>query len=113
MRLVVILIAALWGVGAVAAFVRTREKTLDAKLTAAFIFLWPALAVILLLNEPVPMLIAVPTMFGFIPWLMAGPHLWAVLQDPSRSRPDEIMGIPRAYWGWGGLASVLLGILFS
>jgi hypothetical protein len=113
MRVVIILIAALWGVAAVAAFVKTREKTRDAKLTAAFILGWPALVVVLLLNEPVPMLIAVPAMFAFIPWLMAGPHLWAILKDPSRSRSDEIMGIPRAYWAWGGLGAVLLGIAFS
>jgi hypothetical protein len=112
-RLVVILLAALWGIGSVLAFVKTRERTLDAKLTAAFILLWPALVVILLVNEPVPMFLAVPTMFGFIPWLMAGPHLWQVLQDPLQTRPDEVMGIPKAYWVWGGLGSVILGILFS
>jgi len=113
MRLVIILIAALWGVAAVLAFVRTREKSTDGKLTAAYILLWPALVVILLLNEPVPMWIAVPVMFGFIPWLMAGPHLWAILKDREEYRPDEIMGIPKAYWTWGGLGAVLLGILFS
>jgi hypothetical protein len=113
MRIAIILIAALWGIGAVMAFVKMREKTLDAKLTAGFILLWPALVVVLLLNEPVPMLVAVPTMFGFIPWLMAGPHLWQVVQDPSRSQPDEIMGIPKSYWAWGGLGAVLLGILFN
>jgi len=113
MRLVIILIAALWGIGAVLAFVRTREKSPDARLTAAYIVLWPALVVVLLLNEPVPMWIAVPAMFGFIPWLMAGPHLWEILQDPDKSRPDEIMGIPKPYWTWGGLGAVLLGIIFS
>lgn len=113
MRLVIILIAALWGVGAIMAFVNTREKTFDAKLTAAFILLWPSLVVALLLNEPVPMIIAVPTMFAFIPWLMAGPHLWKILQDPSQSQPDEIMGIPKTYWAWGGLGAILLGILFN
>jgi len=113
MRLVIILIAALWGIGAVAAFVRTRDKSPDARLTAAYILLWPVLVIILLLNEPVPMWIAVPAMFGFIPWLMAGPHLWQILQDPAQARPDEIMGIPRPYWAWGGLGAVLLGIIFS
>jgi hypothetical protein len=113
MRLVVILIAALWGAVAILAFVKTREKTPDARLTAAYFLLWPALAVTLVLNEPVPMWLAVPVMFGFIPWLMAGPHLWEVLQDPAKSRPDEIIGIPRAYWIWGGLGAVLLGFLFA
>ena len=113
MRLVIILIAALWGAGAVMAFVKTGEKSPDAKLTAAYVVLWPALVVILLLNEPVPMWIAVPAMFGFIPWLMAGPHLWEVLQNQGKSRPDEIMGIPKVYWRWGGLGAVLLGIIFS
>jgi hypothetical protein len=113
MRLVLIVIAALWGVAAVMAFAKTREKSADAKLTAAYIVLWPALVVVLLINEPVPMWIAVPTMFGFIPWFMAGPHLWGILKDPARSRPDEIMGIPKPYWTWGGLGAVLLGILFS
>lgn len=113
MRLVAILIAALWGAGAIIAFVKTREKTQDARLTAAYFVLWPALAVTLVLNEPVPMWLAVPVMFGFIPWLMSGPHLWEVLQDPARSRPDEIIGIPRAYWIWGGLGALLLGIFFA
>ena len=113
MRLVVILIAALWGAGAVWAFVTTRGKTLDAKLTAALIVLWPVWVAILLFNQPVPMLIAVPTMFVFIPWLMAGPHLWQILKDPSQSRPDEVMGIPKAYWAWGGLGALLLGLLFN
>ena len=113
MRLVIILIAALWGAAAVLAFARTLDKSTDARLTAAYILLWPALAVGLFLNEPVPLWLGVPTMFGFLPWLLAGPHLWAVLKDPSRSRPDEIIGIPRAYWFWGGIASVLLGLVFN
>jgi hypothetical protein len=112
MRLVVILIAALWGIAAVLAFAKTSERSWDAKLTAAYIVLWPALAVVLLLNEPVPMWLAVPGVFGFIPWLMAGPHLWAVLKDPARTRPDEVIGIPRAYWVLGGLGAILLGIVF-
>jgi hypothetical protein len=113
MRLVIVLIAALWGIASVAAFMRTRDKSPDARLTAAYILLWPILVVVLLLNEPVPMWIAVPTMFGFIPWLMAGPHLWEILRDPQKSRQDEIMGIPKPYWAWGGLGAVLLGIVFS
>lgn len=113
MRLVLLLAAALWGLGAVQAFFKTREKSLDAKRTAAFILLWPILVLILVLNEPVPMIIAVPVLFAFIPWLMAGAHLWHILQDPGAERPDEIMGIPRAYWSWGGLGAILLGILFN
>jgi hypothetical protein len=113
MRLVIIFIAAAWGIGAVLAFVKTKDKRPDAKLTVAYIILWPALVVTLLLNEPVPLWIAVPTMFGFIPWLLAGPHLSEILKDPSRIRPDELMGIPKAYWKWGGLGAILLGILFS
>jgi hypothetical protein len=113
MRLLIVFIAALWGIGAVIAFAKTREKSADARLTAAYILAWPALAVILILSEPVPLWIAVPATFGFIPWLMAGPHLWQILQDPSASRPDEIIGIPRDYWTWGGLSAFLLGIVFS
>ena len=113
MRLVVILVAALWGVAAVLAFARTQYKPLDAKLTAAYILIWPVVGLILVLNEPVPMWIAVPAMFGFIPWLMAGPHLWAILKNTEVYRPDEVMGIPKAYWTWGGLGAILLGIVFS
>lgn len=113
MRLVIISIAALWGIGAVLVLAKTHEKSPDAKLTAAYILLWPALVVTLVLNEPVPMWIAVPTMFGFIPWLMAGPHLWAIVKDREVRRPDEVMGIPKAYWTWGGLGAILLGIVFS
>ena len=113
MRLVAIVIVALWGIAAVLAFAKTSERTLDAKLTAGYFVLWPALVVVLLLNEPVPMWLSVPVMFGFVPWLMAGPHLWDVLKDPTQTRPDEIIGIPRAYWVWGGLGAILLGILFN
>jgi hypothetical protein len=44
---------------------------------------------------------------------LAGPHLWAILKDPSQSRPDEIIGIPKSYWFWGGIGSVLLGLVFN
>jgi hypothetical protein len=52
-------------------------------------------------------------MFGFLPWFLAGPHLYQIVRDPSRSRPDELVGIPLAYWKWGGLGAILLGILFN
>lgn len=113
MRLVIILIAALWGTAAVLAFAGTRDRSTDARLTAAYILLWPALAVGLFLNEPVPLWLGVPTFFGFLPWFLAGPHLWAILKDPSQSRPDEIIGIPKSYWFWGGIGSVLLGLVFN
>jgi hypothetical protein len=113
MRLVIVTIAALWGIAALVAFAKTTDRSLDAKLTAAYILLWPVLGVILLLNEPVPLWLAVPVVFGFIPWLMAGPHLWAVVNDPAQTRVDEVIGIPRAYWAWGGLGAVLLGIVFD
>lgn len=113
MRLVIILIAAVWGISAVMAFAKTREKSADARMTAAYILLWPVLVITLLLNEPVPMWIAVPAMFGFIPWLMAGPHLWKISRDASKSLPNEIIGIPKPYWYWGGIGAVLLGVLFS
>ena len=113
MRFVIILIAAAWGVAAVIAFARTMDKSWDARLTAAYILAWPVLAVTLLLQAPVPLLIAVPVVFGFLPWFLAGPHLWAVLKDPSQSRPDEIIGIPKADWSWGGIGSLLLGLRFS
>ena len=113
MRILLVMIVALWGVAAVLVFAGTAEKTADARLTAAYFFTWPVLAVGLVLNEPVPLWIAVPAMFGFIPWFLAGPHLWEILKDPSRIRADEIIGIPRDYWLWGGLGAVLLGILFN
>jgi hypothetical protein len=113
MRLLIILIAALWGVASVLAFARTRDKSLDAKMTAFFIVFYPALVVVLLLNEPVPMLLAIPTAFGLIPWLLAGPHLGKILKEPARRNDSEVMGIPKAYWLWGGLGSLLLGLLFN
>jgi hypothetical protein len=113
MRLIIVLIVALWGIASLLAFVRTQGKAPDAKLTAAYVLLWPALVVILLLNEPVPMWIAVPAIFGFIPWLLAGAHLWAILADKAAYRSDEIMGTPKVYWTWGGLGAILLGILLS
>jgi hypothetical protein len=113
MRVVIILIAAGWGIVALLGFAATAEKSLDAKLTAGYLVAWPALAVALFLNEPVPMWLAVPTFFGFLPWFLAGPHLHAILRDPSRSEPNEIIGIPLAYWKWGGIGSILLGMIFN
>jgi hypothetical protein len=112
-RLVVILIAALWGAAALAAFARTAEKSLDARLTAAYILFWPVLAVALFLSGTFPLWLGVPVLFGFLPWLLAGPHLSTILRDPSQSRPDEMIGIPKAYWLWGGIGSVLLGLVFN
>ena len=113
MRIILIAIATLWGVAAVVAFAFTREKTLDAKLTAGYFIGWPALLVLVYLNEPLPLWISVPVMFGFIPWFLSGPHLWWILQDPSRSRRGEVVGIPIGYWKWGSIAAVLLGVLFN
>ena len=113
MRLVLILIVTLWGWAGLWAFAKTTHKSLDAKLTAAYLVAWPAAAIALLLNEPVPLWLSVPVVFGFVPWLMAAPHLWAVLKSPSASRPGELIGIPRAYWIWGGLGSLLLGLMFN
>lgn len=113
MRVALLLIVVLWGLAAVAAFVKARDKSTDARLTATYFLLWPVLAVLLILSAPVPLWIAVPVVFGFIPWFLSGPHLWAILNDPSQSRPDELIGIPKAYWGWGGLGAVLLGLLFG
>lgn len=108
-----ILIVGLWGVAALMALVRTADASLDARLSAAYFLLWPALAVILFLNDPVPLWLGVPVLFGFLPWFLSGPHLWAVLRDPSQTRVDEIIGIPKAYWFWGGISAFLLGLIFN
>lgn len=113
MRILIVSVAALWGIAAVLAFLRARDKSPDARLTAAYILLYPVLVVVLFLNEPVPLWIGVPAMFGLVPWILAGPHLWKLARDPSAERPDEIMGIPKAYWYWGGIGAILLGLVFS
>ncbi|MCU0836455.1 MAG: hypothetical protein MUC77_18790 [Chromatiaceae bacterium] len=113
MRLALILIVVLWGTSALVALAKSRDRSSDAKLTAAYFLLWPALVALVILNTPVPLWIAVPVVFGFIPWFLSGPHLWAILKDPSQSRPDELIGIPKAYWGWGGLGAFLLGLVFG
>lgn len=113
MRLVLIAVATLWGIGAVLAFAQTSDKTLDAKLSAAYFVGWPALLVLVYLNQPLPLWIGVPVMFGFIPWFLSGPHLWGILKDPSRVKPNEVVGIPIGYWVWGSIGALLLGILFD
>jgi hypothetical protein len=113
MRILIVTVAALWGIAAVLVFLRAKDKSADAKLTAAYILGYPVLVVALFLNEPVPMWFAVPAMFGLVPWILAGPHLWSLVRDPTAGRPDEIIGIPKAYWYWGGIGSVLLGLLFA
>jgi hypothetical protein len=113
MRLVLIALATLWALSALVAFLQTRDKSFDAKLTAAYLVVWPAALVLMYINQPVPLWLAVPVFFGFIPWFLAGPHLWGILKDPSRIRASEPAGIPIGYWKWGGLAAVLLGLLFD
>ncbi|MEA1049101.1 hypothetical protein U5801_04655 [Lamprobacter modestohalophilus] len=113
MRLVLIALAGLWAVGALVGFLQTRNRPTDAKLSAAYLVGWPALLVLMYINQPVPLWVSVPVFFGFIPWFLAGPHLWGIMQEPSRIKPGEVAGIPLGYWKWGGLAAVLLGILFD
>lgn len=113
MRIAIILLAMFWGMASVVAFAKGRNRGLDARLSSAYILLYPVLVVGLILNDPVPMWLSVPVAFGFIPWLLAGPHLWRILSDPSHSRADELIGIPRPYWAWGGLGALLLGLVFS
>jgi len=113
MRLVLIAMAMLWAGGAILAFLQTRERPLDAKLSAGYLVLWPALLVLMYISQPVPLWVSIPIFFGFIPWFLAGPHLWTILKDPSKIKPDEAVGIPIGYWKWGGLASVLLGVVFD
>ncbi len=112
-RLVLIVILVAWGSGIVLAIVHLRDKGLDAGLTAAYLLLWPAAAVLLYLNEPVPMWLALPAGLGLAPWLKAWPHLKAVLEDPASSRPGRLIGIPKAYWLWGGGLALLLGIVMT
>jgi hypothetical protein len=113
MRLVLIALAALWAGGAVVAFLQTKERPLDAKLSAGYLVLWPALLVLMYINQPVPLWVSIPIFFGFIPWFLAGPHLWTILKDPSRIKAGEVVGIPVGYWKWGGLGAVLLGVVFD
>jgi hypothetical protein len=113
MRALLILLACLWAAGALIAFLQTRQRPLDAQLTAAYLVLWPALLVLLYINQPAPLWVSVPVFFGFIPWFLAGPHLWGILKDPARIQPGEVAGIPVGYWKWGGLGAVLLGVLFD
>lgn len=111
MRVILILVATLWGLGALLAFAMTGNKSAEAKATATYFGLWPLAAFLVYVSQPVALWIAVPVVFGFIPWFLSGPHLWMVLYHPGSISPDEIAGIPKAYWKWGGLAAVVLGVL--
>jgi hypothetical protein len=113
MTLVLITITTLWGIGALLAFLQTQGKSLDAKLSAAYFIAWPALLVLVYVNQPLPLWVGVPVMFGFVPWFLSGPHLWGILNDSTRSKPGEVVGIPISYWKWGSIGAVLLGVLFD
>lgn len=113
MRLLVILITTLWGAGAVFLVALVAERSQDAKLTATYLWGWPVVAVTLMLNEPVPLWLAAPAVVGFLPWLMAGPHLFALLKGLLPSGPGGMVGIPFLYWGWGAIGSVLLGLFLG
>lgn len=113
MRFILIVIAFLWALHALWVFARSSMRSEDAKRTAAYIVVWPGLAAILLLNQPAPLWLSVPVVFGFLPWLMAGPHLSTITRNPAASQPGEIIGIPRSYWTWGGAGAVLLGVVFN
>jgi len=113
MRLLLILIVAVWGSGAVLAVVYTQGKGLDAHLSAAYLLLWPVAALILYFNDPAPLWLVVPATLGLIPWLLSGPHLWAIFQDPARSQPGRTIGVPNRYWLWSGVAAVVVGLVLE
>jgi len=113
MRLLLILILAVWGSGALIATVYTQGKGRDANLTAAYLFSWPVLALVLYFNDPAPLWLVVPASLGLVPWLISGPHLWAVFKDPAASRPGRTIGIPNRFWLWGSLAAFAIGIVLE
>lgn len=113
MRFLLILVVAAWGSSLVLAVANTWDKGLDAQLTAAYLLFWPVVAIVLFLNEPAPSWLVLPTAFGFVPWLVAGPHLAALLKDSAAARPNTLIGIRRAYWLWGSAAALLIGIVLE
>jgi len=113
MRLLLILIAAVWGSGAVLAVIYTQGKGLDAHLSAAYLLLWPVVSLMLYFNDPVPLWLVIPATLGAIPWLLSGPHLWAIFNDPAAARPGQTIGLPNRYWLWGSLAAVAAGIVLE
>ncbi len=94
-------------------FSTAKEKTIDAKQTAAFIIIYPIILNVMMNNIPVELWIAIPVVFAGIPWLFAGIHLSQVADDPSITTDDEFVGLPKKVWGWGGVAAFIMGIAFN
>ena len=101
------IIAALWN------FVKAKERSTDAKQTAAYIIGYPVAVVLALEEKPLPMVAATLLVMAGLPWLLAGIHLGKVLKDPSQSKPGEFIGLPATFWLWGIGLSVAIPIVFG
>ncbi|NKN31725.1 hypothetical protein [Marichromatium bheemlicum] len=112
MRLIIIAIVAGWALVALALAWRVRAHDVEARVSAAYFVLWPMAAVSLLLQAPVPGVIALPMTLGFLPWFLAGPHLWGRLRRGVPAAPATFIGLSHRVWGWGILLSMLLGLFF-
>ncbi|AHF04490.1 hypothetical protein MARPU_12020 [Marichromatium purpuratum 984] len=112
MRLIIIAIVSGWVLVALALAVRVRVCDLEARLSAAYFVFWPVAAISLLLQAPVPGVIALPALLGFLPWFLSGPYLWARLRRGAPAMPEAFIGIAFRVWGWGILLSMLLGLFF-
>ncbi|MEY6430791.1 hypothetical protein ABC977_00030 [Thioalkalicoccus limnaeus] len=113
MRLVLILLLALWGTSAVLAAAHTGGKGSAAQITAAYLLLWPVLALILFFNEPVPLWLILPTTFGALPWLLAFAHLKRVLRDPGQARFGPLGGVRLLYWVLGAGIAFVIGLILE
>mgnify|MGYP003628452207 CR=1 FL=1 len=113
MRGGIILIFGFWLLSGLWAYLKTRNHSTDATITALFIVSYPMVMIFAFQFKPLPSILVMPLIVSGIPWLLAGIHLNKILKDPSQSRLGEFVGFSAKYWGWLLGVSVLIPILLG
>ena len=49
----------------------------------------------------------------FLPWIVAGIHLNEIVKDPDIAKDNEFVGFPYGFWIWGGVLSVIVGVIID
>ncbi|ABA57044.1 hypothetical protein [Nitrosococcus oceani] len=107
------LIFLFWLAGGLYGFLKTKNKSPEAKRTVAYILGYPLLAVYVASDGLPPAAIVFPVGLGGVFWLLAGMHLQKVLEGEYPPTPGTFIGLSIKYCLGGVLGAFLLGALLQ